>query len=257
MSASRQVSDALSSTRKFEGREALIPYRHEFAGSSFSTEGAGTSGLSLYALCTRKTEIEDVRRAISCWQENDALNFPYSEVVGYFQAVGRNQAAPPLISDLRRAADRYQKEFQRSEISASRELLLNWLPMTFDQVDGTYDSYIGASVAEFLISKSSAGNILTTIDAFTAALVADLAIIEAQALAALPGSGTQYARARAATRALARIHDFLPQAPADSTVISLAEAALRNRCSASDLAEKALKSAEVLLESSPYYSRRS
>ncbi|MER7820080.1 hypothetical protein [Streptomyces sp. NPDC096153] len=123
--------------------------------------------------------------------------------------------------------------------------------MAFEQAGGTYDSYIGSAVTEPLAAHSDPGRAAVATDALTAAAVAELATVEAEALALGPGNEPQYARTRAVTRVLARIPAFLPQAPVDSSDLVSAEAALSGRLSGPDLALAAQSAASSVLASCP------
>jgi len=174
---------------------------------SRQTHGRGVEGLSLRASHTPDDAVSagHALAAVDAWlpgldRGHDAATlpaslrpalFPYGEVLGHYQRVGRTNADGRLVRRLSRLCD----VLRRPELTVGQPLwpLAQWLPSTVDQHTGNYDSYLVTSVLEGLTGVRDVGvdgrsaveveNATdSTIDMLIAALAADLALIEADAL---------------------------------------------------------------------------
>jgi len=179
--------------------------------------------------------------------------FPYESVLGYLRSAGRNRAEPRLIRELRKAHLALTTERAGRRSTADADLLTSWLPMTFDAGDGTYDSYIGAPILEALPERLegsySTGEVIDTV---AAAVLADLVLVEAEALEADPTGKRQAARLRAAVQALRGAVLFAP----DSVVVG-AEDGTEVPTTAAELIDTSFELAGGVLDASPDLLRRS
>ncbi|GII52754.1 hypothetical protein Pth03_11430 [Planotetraspora thailandica] len=127
--------------------------------------------------------------------------FPYEETLLHFQAVGRLRANPMLVSLLRGI---------HSDRVGWPPVLREWLPLTYDQREGDYDSYIGSRALAAVVEHAADPD--AAVDALIVAAAADLAILELTALSASPDRA-QLVRTRAAVRVLARMPEMAPGCP--------------------------------------------
>jgi hypothetical protein len=147
-----------------------------------------------------------------------ADRFPYAEVLTHYRRVGRTNVDARLLRRLGHLNDL----LRQSELTADRRLwpLPEWLPSTIDQRTGNYDSYLVTALLESLTCAESddAGRTAaevenatdSTIDMLIAALVADLALIEADALEAGHGR-EQLRRTQACLLVLSRLKSLAPK----------------------------------------------
>ncbi|GAA0547206.1 hypothetical protein GCM10009546_06580 [Actinomadura livida] len=133
--------------------------------------------------------------------------FPYREVVERYRHHGRTYADPALVEALREVHARLPAPRTLPE-----RLLADWLPSTFDQDDGDYDSYVNMPVLERLADEYPGADADTVHDAELVALLSDLLIVEGEALAADPGAHPQRVRTHATLQALARAAELAPLA---------------------------------------------
>jgi tryptophan 2,3-dioxygenase len=135
-------------------------------------------------------------------------SFPYREIVDHYRCHGRNFAHPELVAGLRAVHDRLP-----APESVAERLLADWLPSTFDQDDGNYDSYLAMPMLERLAAAAGpAADTDARLDTEIAALLADLTLAEGTALAADADAHWQRLRTHATVQALARIGELAPQA---------------------------------------------
>ncbi|NUS10492.1 MAG: hypothetical protein HOY69_03625, partial [Streptomyces sp.] len=110
--------------------------------------------------------------------------FPFPDVLAAYRLTGRLAADSALVAELRRIRE-----------STGDPALRAWLKLTTDQEDGDYAGYVGTELFAHLVPGSAgvAGTPYPAAgspdadagpDAVTAALLADLVALEAQALVA-------------------------------------------------------------------------
>ncbi|MFD4660052.1 hypothetical protein ACFWP2_31020 [Kitasatospora sp. NPDC058444] len=140
--------------------------------------------------------------------------FPFKEILDHYQTAGRNYASPELVDTL-------QELNRRLSLSArpDHRLLLDWLPSTFDQDDGDYDSYLLVRMLERIAAHDGESRTDAGLDTQMRALLADLLLAESEALAVTPDAHWQRVRTHAVVQALARVAELTPKAPE----LSLAE----------------------------------
>lgn len=144
--------------------------------------------------------------------------FPYAQVLTHYRRVGRTNVDARLLSRLRHLNDL----LRLPELTAGQRLwpLPQWLPSTIDQRTGNYDSYLVTSLLESLtcVGGDGAGHPAdevenatdSTIDMLIAALVADLALIEVDALRA-GQSREQLRRTQACLLVLSKLKGLAPK----------------------------------------------
>ena len=161
---------------------------------------AGDSELSADGLCS---EVAAWSRLLSVGAEisSHIKDFPFSSVVEYYQGVGRNHIAPLVVEELKTAHELLSKVAAPDEAWPLGE----WLPSTFDQEAGGYDSYLCAALLEGVADDDA------EIDTLLVGLVAELARTETLALASLPDDRRQARRTQACRHALERAADFAPK----------------------------------------------
>jgi hypothetical protein len=142
--------------------------------------------------------------------------FPYREIVEHYGVFGRNYACAELVAGLRDLHRRLPEPG-----SAAERLLVDWLPSTFDQDDGDYDSYLAAPMLERLAGAGAAAaggeagggaDVDAGLDTVLAVLLSDLLLAEGEALAAAPEAQWQRVRTHAALQAFGRIAELAPRA---------------------------------------------
>jgi tryptophan 2,3-dioxygenase len=148
-----------------------------------------------------------------------ADRFPYAEVLTHYRRVGRTNVDARLLSRLR-----YLDVLLRRlpELTPGRRLwpLPEWLPSTIDQCTGNYDSYLVTALLESLpcVEVGDPGRTAaeaesatdSTIDMLMAALVSDLALIEADALST-GQNREQLRRTQACLLLLSRLKGLAPK----------------------------------------------
>jgi tryptophan 2,3-dioxygenase len=137
--------------------------------------------------------------------------FPYPQVLAHYHAVGRGHADPDLVATLRSAHDVVTSAADGS----AAWLLAGWLPSTFDQEHGGYDSYFGARLLR-AVADHYPGSVDAATDNVIVAAVAELVVTEAAAhLSADVSDRGQRARLRAVLQVLARLGELAPHAATD------------------------------------------
>ncbi|GAA3748629.1 tryptophan 2,3-dioxygenase [Salinactinospora qingdaonensis] len=134
-------------------------------------------------------------------------SFPFAEILGHYQLWGRTHVSPKLANGLR---DTYVK--LPTPRSSQERILVDWLPSTFDQQDGDYDSYIAAPMLERLAAATGESSVDVGLDTEIVVLLADLLRTEGEALAAAPDTSRQRVRTHATVQALARVTGLSPKA---------------------------------------------
>lgn len=137
--------------------------------------------------------------------------FPFTAVVDHYQVVGRNGVRPHVAAMLR---DLHGK-------SRSDPVLAEWLPMTFDDNDASYSSYVGLDYFDQVVRSADCERV----DAFVTAAAIDLALLETRALAAAPRP-PQSVRTRAAVRVVSQLSRLAPDFKLDPSVAAEGVAAL-------------------------------
>jgi hypothetical protein len=198
-------------------------------------EHEGVEGLSLRAGCTEvdPASADHALAALRTWlprlhlsQDPSLLlgparadRFPYAQVLTHYRRVGRTNVDARLRSRLRHLNDL----LRLPELTAGQRLwpLPQWLPSTVDQRTGNYDSYLVTPLLESLtcLGGGGAGHTAddvenaadSTIDMLIAALVADLALIEADALRQREHSREQLRRTQACLLVLSKLRGLAPK----------------------------------------------
>lgn len=185
-------------------------------------------------------------RLVREWS-GDPAGFPYAETLAHYRLVGRNNADPGLISELRRLYD---------GLPTDRSLLREWLPSTFDQETGNYDSYIGSAAFDAVVSACrSTAQVTRSTDALVVAAAADLALLEVAALEDSDHS-EQQVRTRATARVLARVDALAPDFQVNAGTLGDLRQALRPGDSAARLAETTRFAAAAVLKEAPAVERQ-
>lgn len=145
-----------------------------------------------------------------------ADRFPYAQVLTHYRRVGRTNVDARLLGRLRHLNDL----LRLPELTAGQRPwpLPQWLPSTIDQCTGNYDSYLVMPLLESLTCVGGDGTGHTTdeaendsaIDMVIAALAADLALIEVDALRA-GHSREQLRRTQACLLVLSKLNDLAPK----------------------------------------------
>ncbi|WP_084012561.1 tryptophan 2,3-dioxygenase [Thermobifida halotolerans] len=177
-----------------------------------------------------------------------ARDFPFGEVLEHYQALGRAHASPELVSCLRALYRRLPPAR-----SAEEAVLADWLPSTFDQHDGDYDSYLAAPMLERLAAAEGPEEVDTVLDVELLALLADLARTEGEALAESADSRRQRQRTHAALQALTHWPELAPRARLRLAGLSLPPPVPRDDPS---LASVTLDRAWKILDETPELVRR-
>ncbi|WP_236075834.1 hypothetical protein [Streptomyces coffeae] len=141
--------------------------------------------------------------------------FPYDAIAGYYRQVGKAAAAPELVALLRGARARLLCAGPpRAWSSPDAWLLDKWLPLTFADQAMAYDSYAGHELLE--IAEWEGADPAAAEDVLLATLLAELAVVESEALLGAGPAARQRTRTTAVLRALARLGEFAPRAVADA-----------------------------------------
>lgn len=201
-----------------------------------TAQDAASADHALAALRAWLPGLDSGRNPLSLVESARPDRFPYAEVIAHYQRVGRTNADSRLVSRLRYLGDLLREP----ELVVGRRLwpLPEWLPSTGDQHNGNYDSYLASPLLEgltFAQDGDSAGlpselekATDATIDLLLAALVADLAMIEADALRAGHNGREQHRRTQACLLLLTKLDALAPnwaQRPAAGEILpDLAEA---------------------------------
>lgn len=140
-------------------------------------------------------------------------SFPFKEILDHFQTTGRNYASPELVDALRGLERRLaETALPDHRLPPDRRLLLDWLPSTFDQDDGDYDSYLLVPMLERLAAADGESQTDPGLDTQIRVLLADLLLAESEALAVTPDAHWQRVRTHAVAQALARVAELAPGA---------------------------------------------
>ncbi|MEU6123642.1 hypothetical protein [Streptomyces sp. NPDC047123] len=220
--------------------------------------GVGGTALGLGTRAGRAQALRDAVDAVTAWSHHalgdglpDFASFPYEQVVGYYQQVGKAASAGELVALLRGArlgvacAGR-----ARPWASPDAWLFDTWLPLTFTDRPMSYVSYAGndvLSIAEWDSDGSPAATERAD-DLLTAVLLADLVVRETDALAA-GGDDRQRARTTAVWQALGRLPEYAPLALADRAPLDTVRAALGD--AAGDPATAALRAVAAIRAAAP------
>lgn len=195
----------------------------------------GVGGLGLRATCAATDAVSagHALGAIGAWlpgldsgrdpgslvESVRADRFPYAEVLAHYQRVGRTNADRRLVSRLSYLNDL----LHQPALAADTRLwpLPHWLPSTTDQTTGNYDSYLVSNLLESMtfLTDVGAGQPMAEveratddgIDTLIAALVADLAMIEADALRLHGPTREQRRRTQACLLALSKLGGLAPK----------------------------------------------
>ncbi|WP_326640735.1 hypothetical protein OIE67_15280 [Nonomuraea fuscirosea] len=176
------------------------------------TTKVGVGGLSPRALDETARCSSSALSSLADWQEEARpATFPFRPIVRHYQAVGRGHVDAELVKALRVLAEQGRPRGGRGGRAADGLILSSWLPCTFDQEDGDYDSY-GAIRLLHRVAETAAGGPDTGLDLQQVALLADLLAFEAVAAAGQERRSPQEVRLRACLRALARAGELAPGA---------------------------------------------
>jgi tryptophan 2,3-dioxygenase len=156
----------------------------------------------------------EIERTLRQWRVGHA-EFPFTAVVAYYQAVGRNSVRPEVAAMLRDLHGRHRDD----------PLLAAWLPMTFDTDHGTYSTYVGLDYFDHVVQSAQQSADCERVDAYIAAAAIDLALLEARAVAGSPHR-PQLTRTRAATRVVTQLSRFAPDYELDPSLAATGAAAL-------------------------------
>lgn len=183
-------------------------------------EPPGVGGPALTAACGGEAS-RSLRRALEAvthWSRRplgaEAIRaFPFGAVVAYYRQVGKAAAAPELVALLRGARTRLLCAGPpRAWSSPDAWLLDKWLPLTFADQAMAYDSYAGHELLE--IADWEGADPAAAEDVLLAVLLAELAVVESEALLGAGPDARQRTRTTAVLRALARLGEFAPRAVA-------------------------------------------
>ncbi|MCQ4120658.1 hypothetical protein [Rhodococcus tibetensis] len=157
------------------------------------------------ALCDRHVE-----EALRQWAAGHS-EFPFAAVVAHYQEVGRNGVRPHVVTMLRELHGRHRSD----------PVLDAWLPMTFDENDAAYSSYVGLDYFDEVVRSADCQRV----DAFVSAAAIDLALLETRAFGVAPGPA-QMVRTRATTRVVTQLARLAPDFDVDPNVATEGGAAL-------------------------------
>lgn len=163
--------------------------------------GVGGSRESVVNAAHEDVSGERALRDLNRWREGHGV-FPYDAVISHYQAVGRTQADCRLVAALR---DAHAWLSGPADPSDAPWWLTTWLPSTFDQYDGDYNSYLGTELLEGVAG--------VRIDTLIITLIAELLATEAAALSHVPDHRAQHGRTQACLHALTRSARLAPDAP--------------------------------------------
>ncbi|MEV5504181.1 hypothetical protein AB0M50_53145, partial [Nonomuraea fuscirosea] len=176
------------------------------------TTKVGVGGLSPRALDETARCSSSALSSLADWEEEARpATFPFRPIVRHYQAVGRGHVDAELVKALRVLAEQGRPRGGRGGRAADGLILSSWLPCTFDQDDGDYDSY-GAIRLLHRVAETAAGGPDTGLDLQQVALLADLLAFETVAAAGQERRSPQEVRLRACLRALARAGELAPGA---------------------------------------------
>jgi hypothetical protein len=183
---------AIQSVRDSQENPKLVSDTSLEAEAKLVDSGAvGVGGRSLHAYRGTPAQLSatEIERTLRQCQAGRA-KFPFTAVVDYYQAVGRNSVRPDVAAMLSDLHGMYRDD----------PLLAAWLPMTFDTNHGTYSTYVGLDYFDHVVQSAQRSADCERVDAYIAAAAIDLALLETRAAAASP-HGPQLARTSAATPA--------------------------------------------------------
>ena len=186
-------------------------------------EHSGVGGLNEAALQgtpqyrSAAIAIDAVRRWVRGLPDGRSGAFPYRPVLDHYQSAGRLFVDPGLAADLRYVHTLLERSsFPQAEPAW---LFAAWLPSTFDQDDGDYESFLGRGLLDDLhrVTATRAGvldedAVDASLGILIAALIADIALAEADALPAAADSRRQRRRTHAAVHALLHCCELAPAA---------------------------------------------
>ncbi|MEU5881422.1 hypothetical protein [Spirillospora sp. NPDC047279] len=169
--------------------------------NDFAETGVGGSRDSAIHAARDDVSGDRALRDLNRWRDGRGV-FPYDAVVTHYQAVGRTHADARLVRALRDAHAWLSGPADPGDAPWS---LATWLPSTFDQDDGDYDSYLGTELLEGVAG--------VRIDTLIVTLIAELLATEAAALSRAPEHRAQRARTQACLHALTKSALLAPDAP--------------------------------------------
>ncbi|MEV7796699.1 hypothetical protein AB0O68_32765 [Streptomyces sp. NPDC087512] len=188
--------------------------------------GVGGTALGHGTRASRDRALRTARDAVAAWSHAalgpgrpDYEGFPYEQVVGYYQQVGKAAVSGELVALLRGTRLGIECAGRARPWSAPEAWLLDtWLPLTFTDRPMSYASYSGNDVLTLAQwdTDGAPGATERAEDLLLAVLLADLVERETEALAATGGEGRQRTRTVAVWQALARLADWAPLALPDT-----------------------------------------
>ncbi|MGY1581475.1 hypothetical protein [Streptomyces sp. MN13] len=227
--------------------------------------GVGGTALGHGTRASRDRALREAGDAVTAWTHRafgpgrpDFGDFPYEQVVGYYQQVGKAAVSAELVALLR--GTRLGLECAgraRPWASPDAWLFDTWLPLTFTDRPMSYVSYAGNDVLGLALWDTDGLPEATerAEDLLLAVLLADLVERETDALAAGGGEGRQRTRTTAVWQALARLADFAPLALPDTAPLDGMRAAL-GRPGAEDAPDAARAAVEAVRAEAPRALRR-
>ncbi|MFI1830450.1 hypothetical protein ACH41E_29025 [Streptomyces sp. NPDC020412] len=164
------------------------------------------------------------RLRASALRPDHLADFPFQALVNHYRGVGRLSAADSVAAELRRLHDSLAEAEAEVETvragAASGSVLAHWLPLSIDQEDGDYHTYIGTALYERHWRQQSERRPESEArDEVMVALMADLLATEGRALVHT-ASRDQYARTRAAYQLLKQSATLAPTMQQDVADVS-------------------------------------
>ncbi|GAA2268486.1 hypothetical protein GCM10010430_62260 [Kitasatospora cystarginea] len=154
-------------------------------------------------------------------------SFPYRAVVDYYRQVGKARVSPELVALLRGLSVRIGCSGRgRPWSSPDAWLFDSWLPLTLTDRPMAYDTYAGHELLQ--VAHWEAGDPERSEDLLMAALLADLAQIELEALGFEPNA-RQRTRTVSVLQALARLTEYAPATGVDTAPLAAVREVLAAR----------------------------
>ncbi|MGV0816078.1 hypothetical protein ABQF34_29355 [Mycolicibacterium boenickei] len=168
-------------------------------------------------------------------------DFPVAELMNHYRSVGRSAVGTALRTTIAQICDGYP----------ANSVLSTWLPMTIDQLDGDYASYVGLDPLRQAVQPAGEELDVARLDAMAVAAISDLATLEATAFELAPRP-EQLNRARAVARLLTRLDQLAPDFVFDPTAAAEAVSALHlSRCEPARFASTVIHAASLARKSVP------
>ncbi|MEX2974415.1 hypothetical protein [Streptomyces sp. C184] len=167
-------------------------------------------------------------------------------MLSHFQEFGRNEADAELVKALHGL---FEAGFPEKNTIGGL-VLSSWLPSTFDQDDGDYDSFAAIPLLNRVADvcdvdgTDESGRTDAALDREHVILLADLLLFEAAALARHSESREQQVRTKACARSLVKAAELAPRAGAVLDVLPSAE----YRSGAGSLADRSHELARLALD---------